>query len=131
MRMMRILARSIAILVLAGTTQTLLAQDVEPGPVGPSPYDVIRGWHKPFAGDGYAFGGNSGVFVESPDRIFVGQRGETALPDPIPAEFEGYAGSIGINVLRDTDRRTWRNCIYTLDGDGNVTEIWNQWGLSM
>ena len=67
------------------------------------------------------------MFAESPDRIFIAQRGETVLPDPIPPEFAGYAGSIGINVLRDTDRRIWRNCLYTLDGDGHVTEIWNQW----
>ena len=125
--MMRNLAKSITILMLAGQVPTLVAQDVEPGPVGPSPYNVISGWHKPFARDGYAFGGNSGVFAESPDRIFVGQRGETRLPDPIPSEFAGYAGSVGINVLQDTDRRVWQNCLYTLDGDGNVIETWNQW----
>ena len=116
-----------AVLMLTGQTPTLLGQDVEAGLVGPSPYDVISGWHEPFAEEGYAFGGNSGVFAESPDRIFVAQRGETVLPDPIPPGFAGFAGSIGINVLRDTDRRVWRNCLYTLDGDGKVIEIWNQW----
>ena len=71
---------------IAGVT-TLLAQStpgVISGPVGPSPYDVVRGWHKPFAEPGFAFGGNSGVFAESPNRIFVAQRGETRLPDPLP-----------------------------------------------
>ena len=97
------------------------------GPIGPSPYDVVRGWHKPFAKQGFAFGGNSGLFAESPDRIFVLQRGETLLPYPIPDEFEQHAGSIGINVLRATERRTWQNCMYTLDREGNVTELWNHW----
>jgi hypothetical protein len=97
------------------------------GPTGPSPYDVVRGWHKPFAQPGFAFGGNSGVFAESPNRIFVAQRGETRLPSPLPPEFAGYAGSIGINVLSATDRRVWRNCLYTLDGNGNVKERWTQW----
>ena len=60
------------------------------GPVGPSPYDVVRGWQQPFAEPGFAFGGNSGVFAESPDRIFIAQRGEFRLPDPIPS---GFAGS--------------------------------------
>ena len=41
------------------------------GPVGPSPYDIVRGWHKSFAEQGYAFGGYSGLFAESPNRIFV------------------------------------------------------------
>ena len=101
------------------------AQDL--GPTVPAPYEAVEGWLKPFAGEGFAFGGNSGVFVDSPDRIFVLQRGETRLPDPVPAGFAGYAGSIGINVLREAERRTWRNCIFVVDGDGNVIEVWDQW----
>lgn len=97
------------------------------GPVGPSPYDVVRGWHKPFADPGFAFGGNSGVFAESPNRIFVAQRGEARLPDPVPPAFAGFAGSIGINVLSAADRRVWKHCLYTLDGNGKVKELWTQW----
>lgn len=97
------------------------------GPVGPSPYNIVRGWHKPFAEPGFAFGGNSGVFAESPDRIFVAQRGEAKLPDPVPPQFAGFAGSIGINVLSAVDRRVWKNCLYTLDANGVVRERWTQW----
>jgi hypothetical protein len=128
-------ALATAALAAAGTLGALNAQPRTPapskavisGPVGPSPYDVIRGWHKPFAEQGYAFGGNSGVFAESPNRIFVAQRGETRLPDPIPPGYAGFAGSIGINVLNAVDRRVWRNCLYTLDADGKVKERWTQW----
>ena len=118
-----------ALLMLVGQVSTLGAQSTGPieGPVGPSPYSIISGWHKPFAEEGFAFGGSSGVFAESPTRIFVAQRGETRLPDPIPAEFSGFAGSIGINVLFATDLRVWEHCLYTLDGDGNVREMWDQW----
>ena len=117
------------LLMLIGQVSTLGAQSTGPieGPVGPSPYNIISGWHKPFAEEGFAFGGSSGVFAESPNRIFVAQRGETRLPDPIPAEFSGFAGSIGINVLFATDLRVWEHCLYTLDGDGNVREMWDQW----
>jgi len=103
------------------------AQSVPEGPVGPSPYDIVRGWQKPFAAPGYAFGGNSGVFAESPDRIFIAQRGEFRLPDPVPAGFAGFAGSIKMNVLSLADRREWRNCLYTLDRNGQVKERWTQW----
>ena len=72
-------------------------------------------------------GATLGIFAESPNRIFVAQRGETMLPDPIPPAFAGFAGSIGINVLNAVDRRVWRNCLYTLDGNGNVKERWTQW----
>jgi hypothetical protein len=97
------------------------------GPVGPSPYDIVRGWHKPFAEPGFAFGGNSGVFAESPDRIIIAQRGEFRLPTPVPPEFSGFAGSLKLNVLTLTDRRVWQNCLYTLDGHGVVKERWTQW----
>lgn len=96
------------------------------GPVGPSPYEAVAGWLKPFAADGFAFGGNSGVFPESPDRIFILQRGETRLPDPVPPGFEGFVGSIGINALRG-EGRTWQNIIFVVDGDGNLIEKWDQW----
>ena len=108
--------------ILAGSAS---AQDL--GPTVPAPYEAVEGWLKPFAGEGFAFGGNSGVFPESPDRIFIVQRGETRLPDPVPDGFDGYAGSIGINTLREAERRTWQNCIYVVDGDGNVIEVWDQW----
>jgi hypothetical protein len=119
-----------AVLAVAVATASLVAQSpqaVITGPVGPSPYDVVRAWHKPFSEPGFAFGGNSGVWAESADRIFVAQRGEFRLPDPVPAAFAGYAGSIGFNVLTATDRRVWRNCLYTLDANGRVKERWTQW----
>ena len=113
-----------------GFTTPAAGQEVpepERGVVGPSPYEVITGWHDPFAPEGYTFGGNSGLYAESPDRIFVLQRGETRLPSPLPPEYAGHAGSIGINVLTDTTRRVWNHCIYTLDREGRVKEMWDQW----
>lgn len=115
---------TIAILL---TGQVLAQQGNARGPIGESPYNVIRGWHKPFAEYGFAFGGNSGVFAESPDRIIIGQRGETVLPYPIPEDFPGYAGALGINVLQVTNRRTWQNCLYTVNGDGELLELWDHW----
>ncbi|MEQ1857175.1 MAG: hypothetical protein ABL963_11920 [Longimicrobiales bacterium] len=120
-------AQVLAAAALVVGARSVSAQAVVSGPVGPSPYDVVRAWHKPFSQPGYAFGGNSGVFAESPDRIFVAMRGEYRLPNPVPPEYEGHAGSIGVNVLSATDGRVWRNCLYTLDGNGEVKELWTQW----
>src|SRR5687767_15385949 len=97
------------------STPASLAQAVVDGPIGPSPYDVVRGWHKPFSAPGFAFGGNSGVFAESPDRIFVAQRGEFQLPSPVPPDYAGFAGSLKMNVLSLVKQRVWQNCLYTLD----------------
>lgn len=116
----------VIVLLLTGlVVGSVASQDL--GPTGPSPYDIVEGWHKPFAEEGFAFGGNSGVFAESSDRIFISQRGETRLPSPVPPEYAGYAGSLGINALRDADRRTWQNCLMVVDGDGNLIEVWDQW----
>ena len=116
----------LAQLTIGWLASTASAQDPDIGPVGPMPYEIVEGWAKPFAEEGFAFGGNSGVDAESADRIIVLQRGETRLPDPIPPEFDGWAGSLGWNVLQGRGR-TWQNCIYVLDRDGNVIEVWNQW----
>ena len=34
-------------------------------------YGAVQGWLKPFQEEGFAWGGNSGVYAESPDRIFI------------------------------------------------------------
>ena len=125
--MTRRVVAAAAFLMLWLAAPVMRAQAVPEGPVGPSPYDVIRGWHQPFAEPGFAFGGNSGVFAESPDRIFIAQRGVFRLPDPVPPNFAGFAGSIGMNVLTLADRRVWKNCLYTLDRNGKVKERWTQW----
>jgi hypothetical protein len=125
--------RLVATLLLSAITVSWLeagTQSPDPGPIGPSPYEVVRGWHQPFSEPGFAFGGNSGVFAESADRILVAQRGEYRLPAPVPPGYAGFAGSIGLNVLLDADaaaRRVWKNCLYTLDRNGRVKERWTQW----
>lgn len=121
---------AVALAVAAGVT-TLVAQQkpgVISGPTGPSPYDVVRYWHQPFSKPGFAFGGNSGIFAESPNRILVAQRGEYKLPNPVPPTFTaGFAGSIGVNVLTAVEGRVWQNCLYELDANGKPTQVWNQW----
>lgn len=119
--------RKILIGLLLGSAITIPAIAQTPGPTGPSPYDFnTETWMQPFAEPGFTWGGNSSVLVESKDRIFVLQRGETELPDPIPPEYTSFAGSMGWNVLRGRGR-VWRNCIYVIDSEGNLLEVWDQW----
>ncbi len=114
---------SAATALLVGHTS--LAQDT--GVIGPSPYEyTTQQWMQPFAEEGFTWGGNSSVFVESKERIFLLQRGETELPNPLPDEYTNFAGSMGWNVLRGRGR-VWRNCIYIINSDGEVIDVWDQW----
>ncbi|MDP6414162.1 MAG: hypothetical protein QGG54_03895 [Gammaproteobacteria bacterium] len=122
---MKIVKFCAALVVVGIISSPLSAQDT--GVIGPSPYEfTTQTWMQPFAQDGFTWGGNSGVHVESEDRIFFLQRGETELPDPLPPEYTNFAGSLGWNVLRGRGR-VWRNCIYVIDSNGNVLEVWGQW----
>ncbi len=104
-----------AVVVAVGLIGTpALMQDM---PSGPSPYDVVDGWLKPFAASGYSFGATSAVFAESPDRIFIAQRGENQLPDPVPPGFQGFLGSIGVRANTASESRVWQNTIFVVDGD--------------
>ena len=122
---MRYLMKGVGTLLLFLVIPAAMAQDT--GVIGPSPYNfTTESWMYPFAEDGFTWGGNSGVHVESKDRIYFLQRGETELPNPLPPEYTSFAGSLGWNVLRGRGR-VWRNCIYVIDSEGNVLEVWNQW----
>lgn len=86
-------------------------------------------WIEPFAESGFTWGGNSGVHVESEDRIFFLQRGETKIPEPTPESYTNFPASMGIpewNVLRGRGR-VWQNCIYISNSQGEIIDIWNQW----
>lgn len=121
---MRTLIFGLALVITVGLT----AAPASLQEVITSPYDVVAGWMTPFADDGYAWGSHPGVFAESPDRIFVIQRGEIRLPDPLPSGWAGFVGSIGISALSpEEDTRVWRNCIFVVDGDGDLIETWDQW----
>ena len=106
----------ISVIVASGLVVTpALMQDM---PSGSSPYDAVDSWLKPFASSGYSFGSTGSVFAESPDRIFIAQRGENKLPDPIPPGFRGFFGSIDEDAMNAIHGRVQRNTIFVVDGDG-------------
>jgi len=124
--MKRFSTATVIILALASQANLSEAQEtVGIGEVGPGPYEIVRYWAQPFAQDGFAFGGASGVLADAPDRIIVSQRGETKLSSSVPNDFHGFGGELGISVLSEGERRTWQNCIYVLDANGKVKEVWD------
>ena len=78
--------------VLADTVRDNLTMWIPEAPdkiLVAAPYEAVEGWLKPFAGEDFAFSSNPGVFAKLPDRMFILQRGETRLPDPVPDGFNG------------------------------------------
>jgi hypothetical protein len=67
-------------IIALSSCSSLIAQEIgnARGLIIESPYDVVSGWLKPFQEQGYAFGGNSAVWADASDRIFINQRGETS-----------------------------------------------------
>ncbi len=95
---------------------------------GPSPYTTIQKWMQPFQEEGFVWGSNPGVFVESLSRIFVIQRGELHLPEPLPEGFDYFYGSTGLSALSPGEGgRVMRNVIFIVNSEGQLQEVWNQW----
>ncbi len=89
------------------------------------PYDIVQNWPQQWAGPGYIWGSQPGVFAESPNRIFIASRGELKLPSPLPRGFTNEWGSLGERAT--TPKAEMRNCILVVDGQGKLIESWTQW----
>src|SRR6266516_3566326 len=89
------------------------------------PYEVVSKWPQPFARQGYIQGSQGGVFAESPNRIFIANRGEIKLPEKLPNNFNGAWGSFGTPATGQ--KPELRNCIIIVDANGKLIESWTQW----
>jgi len=120
------------------------------------PYDVVRNWPKPMSDslpnhEKFTWSTTMDVFAESPNRVFLVQKGELARVDKRPEtkwipEFGpglvypvfrlplrqagAGAGSNPLDPLADgrpgVDWR-WEHCIVVVDGEGKIIEDWTQW----
>jgi peptidylamidoglycolate lyase len=111
------------------------------------PYRVVQDWPQPLpddahSHDGWTWGSTGAVFAESPDRIWIAQRGELPLPEGAEPwtpysmlnPFRGNAtgNSDGVSAMceptsqrRGWERR-WEHVIFVVDGDGNLVDEWPQ-----
>ena len=83
-------------------------------------------WAHPYPKPGYIWGSQGGVFAESPNRIYLANRGELKLPEKVPNNFPGNWGFF--NQMAATQPiANMVNCIVVVDGNGKLIEAWNQW----
>jgi len=88
------------------------------------PYEVVEGWPRPLGHPGLTWGSQGGVFAETPNNIFVLQRGELPVPERAPAGYTGGYGAFGTPATQGTPRL--QNCILVVDAEGKLVESWTQ-----
>jgi hypothetical protein len=88
------------------------------------PYDVALGWPLPLPDKGYIWGSTGGIFAETPDRVFIANRGELKLPEKLPRNFTGFLGSLGEQATSPTP--LFKNCINIVDANGKLTHSYLQ-----
>src|SRR5262245_14266146 len=124
---MRRMTVALALSVLAGSLSApaSLQQPQKGGEDETGPYDVVANWPQPWAKQGYIWGSQPAVFAETPNRIFLGVRGELKLPPTLGRGFNGIWGSLGERAT--VPKAEMRNCLLVVDASGKVIEAWNQW----
>jgi hypothetical protein len=124
------------------------------------PYEVVADWPKPLSQlpghEKWTWGAAQGIFAETPNRVFLLQRGELPnldrpeeVPYPTvgpgisfpvtqtpwrnasvgPVASPGNQGSDGWNGWKGklgVDAR-WEHCVVVVDANGTVTEDWTKW----
>ena len=120
-----------AFLFAAGSV-SLLSQQKGGGEEISGPYEVVPNWPVNMCGDGFQPGSASGVFAETPDRIFIFQRG--CLPVEPDGSFGGDQDLVpsrnasGFDLSqRDPARHPrWDHVLIIVNRNGELVESWDQ-----
>ena len=108
------------LLVLAGVLAACAVAQHQGGEEETGPYEVVPNWPQPPSTDGWTWGSVAAVWAESPDRVWVFQRGELEiLKDPVGP------GGLPKRVATGAKPR-WQNCLVVLDRNGRIIESWRQ-----
>ena len=125
------------------------------------PYEVVENWPKPISSlpghEKWTWGSMNGVFAESPDRIFLFQRGEAPVvkrPDGVAVPTFGPSLSFPVNGMpfRNISQgpvssppgppgeggettwkgkydvdARWEHCLVVVNAAGDIVEQWTQW----
>jgi len=123
------------------------------------PYEVVADWPKPLAQlpghENWTWGTVDGVFAESPNRVFLFERGElpvlkrpanTPIPEfgpslsfPVSGEPFRNAGQGPVSSPPGPEEEAtnwkgkygvdgrWEHCLLVVDATGNIVEAWTQW----
>src|SRR3972149_2951357 len=84
-------------------------------------YQVVEGWLKPLPNhDGWVPGPITAIFAESPDRVFVIQRGELPLPDRVKPGPGAMFGAPGRSASSAVSQARRENYVLVADRNGRI-----------
>ena len=95
------------------------------------PYDLVAGWPENYCGPGFVIGSTGGIWAESPDRVYIFNRG--CLPEI--TETRGAANSFipernasGYDLSQKDPARhpRWDHVFNVVDRNGKLIESWDQ-----
>jgi DNA-binding beta-propeller fold protein YncE len=133
---MRMTGRAtLALLGFLGAGASLAISQEKGGNDVTGPYELVKGWPENVCGAGYQVGSTAGIWAQSPDRVFIFQRG--CLPI---IKSEGGGGEQGPNALvparnasgydmsqADKARHPrWDHNLYVVNKAGKMIESWEQ-----
>jgi len=90
-------------------------------------YDVVLDWLKPPNPEGWVPGPITAIFAESPDRVFVIERGELPLPEKVKPGPGAMFGAPGRSASGAVSQARRENYVLVVDRNGKVVENWTQW----
>ena len=131
----------------ASATAAPAATQEKGGQEETGPYEIVPDWPKPLADAadgvkhaGWTWGSVGAVYAETPDRVWIAQRGELPLPANAKAwtpyallqptrgnatgNGDGLNATCGAEEKRGWERR-YHHVVMVMDRDGNMVQWWN------
>jgi len=90
------------------------------------PYTLAANWPENVCGAGYQGGSVGGVFAETPDRVFVFQRGCLPVLEPEEVVPERNASGFDLSQKDPARHPRWDHILLIYNRDGKLTESWEQ-----
>lgn len=122
---MRIRTWALVCLLFSILAVVTLAQE-KGGEDETGPYEVVENWPQALPGhEGWTWGSTGGVFAETPDKVFVLQRGELPIPEGVTPGPSAIYGAPGRPATGGKMR--FEHCILIVNRNGKIVESWTQW----
>ncbi|MCA1558985.1 MAG: peptidyl-alpha-hydroxyglycine alpha-amidating lyase family protein [Acidobacteria bacterium] len=110
----------------------LMTQEKKGGGDETGPYELVKGWPQNMCGPGYMPGSAAGIFAESPDKVFLFQRG--CLPEMTGPNVWGEQSLVparnasGYDLSQEDKARhpRWDHNLVILNRDGKMIDSWEQ-----